>query len=51
MPTSEHYKRRAEECRALAEQAHDEDERATILRMAEQWERLAEHKAKKEAAN
>jgi hypothetical protein len=32
-------------------QAHDEHERATLLRMAEQWERLAEHKEKKEAAN
>jgi hypothetical protein len=28
-----------------------EHERATLLRMAEQWERLAEHKEKKEAAN
>jgi hypothetical protein len=51
MPNSEHYRRRAEECRALAMQAHDEHERATLLRMAEQWERLAEHKEKKEAAN
>ena len=50
-PTSERYKRRAKECRALAEQAHDEHERATILQMAEQWERLAEDKAKKETAN
>ena len=40
--------RRAEECRALAEQAHHEHERATILRMAEQWKRLAERKATKE---
>ena len=30
MPTSEQYKRRVEECRALAEQAHDEHERASI---------------------
>jgi hypothetical protein len=51
MPTSEHYRKRAEECRRLAEQAHDAHERATILRMAEQWERLAEHKAKKEDGN
>ena len=43
--------RRAEECRALAGQTQDENERATILKMAQQWERLAEHKAKKEAAN
>lgn len=43
--------RRAEECRALAGQTQDENERATILKMAQQWEQLAEHKAKKEAAN
>ncbi len=51
MPTSEHYKPRAEECRALAAQAHDEHERAVILKLAGQWDRLAEMKAKKEAAN
>jgi hypothetical protein len=51
MPTSEHYKRRAEECRVLAAQAHDESERAIILKIAERWERLADHKAKIEAAN
>ena len=51
MPTSEQYKRRADECRALAEQTHDEHERASILRMAEQWDLLAKHKAKKETSN
>ena len=51
MPTSDHYKRRAEECRTLAEQAHDEHERTTILRMAEQWDRLAQHKAALEGRN
>ena len=51
MPTSEQYKRRAEECRALAEQTHDDHERASILRMAEQWDILAKHKAKKETEN
>ena len=53
MPTSEHYRRRAEECRALAEQAHDQHEHATILRIARQWELLAEYKGyrEKEAAD
>jgi hypothetical protein len=48
VPTSQHYKRRAEECRALAEQAHDQHERASILRIARQWELLAEYKEYKE---
>ena len=51
MLSSEHYRRRAEECRVIAEQVRDENERATIFSLAEQWERLAEHKAKTEAAN
>jgi hypothetical protein len=46
MPNSEPYRRRrADEC--LAKQAHDEHERATLLRMAEQWERVAEHKGRR----
>jgi hypothetical protein len=49
MPTSEHYRLRAEECRLLAEQAHDEHERATLLKVAEQWDRLAWHKTQKAA--
>jgi hypothetical protein len=44
MPTSEHYRQRAEECRRLAEKAQDVHERQVILRMAEQWDRLAEYK-------
>lgn len=51
MPTSERYRRRAEECRARAEQAHDDHERVAILTMAKQLERLAELKAEKEGAN
>jgi len=50
MLTAEHYRHRAEECRALAFQSNDEHERAAILKLAEQWERLAALKAKKEAA-
>jgi hypothetical protein len=49
MPSSGHYKSSAEECRRLAEEAHDEVERETLLRMAAQWERLAAHKTKIEA--
>jgi hypothetical protein len=44
MPTSELYRQRAEECRRLAEQAHDVHERQVISRMAEQWDRLAEYR-------
>jgi hypothetical protein len=51
MPTAEVYKRSADECRRLAEQVHDPIERETILKMAEQWDRLARRKAQIEAAN
>ena len=34
-------KRRAEECRQLASLEPDEDDQAFWLRMAEEWERLA----------
>jgi hypothetical protein len=49
MPTSEHYRKSAEECRSHARDAHDTHERETLLRMAAQWDRLAEHKARKES--
>jgi hypothetical protein len=49
MPTSEHYRKNAEECRALAKETHDTQDRETLLRMAAQWDKLAEHKARKEA--
>jgi hypothetical protein len=45
MPTSEDYKRSAEECRQFAGQTTDQVEREGLLRMAEQWARVAEHKA------
>jgi hypothetical protein len=48
MPASKHYRDGAEECRQLAREAHDEFEREALLRMAAQWDRLAEHKAKLE---
>jgi hypothetical protein len=49
MPTSEHYRKTAEECRRHAKEADDIVERETLLRMAAQWDRLAEHKARKES--
>jgi hypothetical protein len=49
MPTSEDYRRKAAETRQLATATQDVWERESLLRMAAQWERLAEHKAKKEA--
>jgi len=49
MPTSDHYRKSAEECRRHAREARDALERETLLRMAAQWDRLAEHKARKEA--
>jgi hypothetical protein len=48
MPTSEHYRKSAEDCRRHAGEANDRHERETLLRVAAQWERLAEHKARKE---
>jgi hypothetical protein len=49
MQTSADYKRRAEECRQHAAVATDPIERDALSRLAEQWQRLAEHKAKREA--
>ena len=48
MPTAAHYKRSAAECGRLATQAQDEIERESLLTMAFQWDRLAEHKAERE---
>jgi hypothetical protein len=48
MPTSQQYRQSADECRRLAREAQDEHERETLLGMARQWDRLAEHKAKLE---
>jgi hypothetical protein len=49
MPTSEDYRKSAEDCRSHAREAHDTHEREALLRMAAQWDRLAEHKARKES--
>jgi hypothetical protein len=49
VPTSEDYVRNAENCREAAKRAHDETERAMLMRLTEQWLRLAEHKKRKEA--
>jgi hypothetical protein len=49
MPTSEHYRQRAEECRRAADKTQDEFERETLLLMSAQWDRLADHKARKES--
>ena len=46
MPTSEEYRKSAEECLRLANEAIDLKEREILLRMATQWERLADYKAK-----
>ena len=49
VPTSEEYRRHAEETRKHAAKTQDLWEREALLRMAAQWERLADHKARKEA--
>ena len=49
MPTAEDYRHSAHECRSHAREAQDRHERESLLRMAAQWDRLAEHKARKEA--
>jgi hypothetical protein len=50
MPTSEEYRRKAEECRRLAELAADERERGSHVKMATQWDQLAKRMAEVEAA-
>jgi hypothetical protein len=49
MASAEHYRKSAQECRRLAGLASEREEREALLRIAVQWERLAEHKARKEA--
>jgi hypothetical protein len=49
MATSEEYRRNAEECRRLAEQAADEIERASHIKMAAQWDQLAKRMSDVEA--
>ncbi len=45
MPTSEEYRRKAEECRRLAELATDDSERSSHTKMALQWDQLAKRMA------
>jgi hypothetical protein len=49
MPSADHYRYSAQECRRHAEEAKDTHEREALLRMAAQWDRLADHKTRKEA--
>jgi len=50
MPSSEDYRRKAEECRRLVELTADEFERASHIKMATQWDQLAKRMAEVEAA-
>jgi hypothetical protein len=43
------YRKNAEECRRHAQDTRDAPERETFLRMAAQWDRLAQQKARKES--
>jgi hypothetical protein len=48
MPTPDEYKRYAALCDDLADTTDDKIERAMLLKLAQQWRRLANHKAKRE---
>lgn len=39
---ADEYRRKAEECRAQAAEATRDDDKAAWLKMAEEWQRLAE---------
>jgi len=41
MKKASEYRQHAEECRALASKMDSEDQRAQLLQMADQWEKLA----------
>jgi hypothetical protein len=49
MPTAEQYRKSAQQCRHVADRTEDRHEREALLRVAAQWDRLAEHKERKEA--
>jgi hypothetical protein len=49
MPTAEQYRNSAEQCRKAAAKADDRLERESLFRIPAQWDRLADHKARKEA--
>jgi hypothetical protein len=48
MPTAEQYRKSAEQCRRVANNAEDQTEREA-RRIAAQWDRLADHKERKES--
>jgi hypothetical protein len=48
LPSVEDYIRSATAAKLLALEAADKEERDILLRIAAQWERLAQYKAKKE---
>ena len=47
----EHWRQRAEEMRTMAEDMRDPEARATMLRIAEEYEVLAQCAAKRAAGN
>jgi hypothetical protein len=49
VPTSDEYRHNAEDCVRAASEVPDKQERQFLLRMAEQWRRLADYKAGIEA--
>jgi hypothetical protein len=49
MPDSEQYRKSAAQCRRIASKTQDQTERETLLRVAAQWDRLAQYKERKEA--
>jgi hypothetical protein len=51
MPTAEQYRKSAEQCRLAAASTRDREEREALLRIAAQWDRLADHKRRKDAEN
>jgi hypothetical protein len=49
MPTAEQYRKSAEQCRRVADNTEDRLEREALRRIAAQWDRLADHKERKES--
>jgi hypothetical protein len=47
MPASLDYRQRAEDCIRRPAASQDIDESATLLQLAEQWARLADHEGKR----
>lgn len=50
MLTAEESRRRAEDCKRFAEQTEDHLVRTTLLRIAREWNGLAEHLARTQTA-